>query len=208
MSEPRHTSGLSDAVLALIVEQTARSNWVSLIQHAYLAGRQLRRLLGQATARFHLCDSEFLVLWTCQQATPAGVPQGDLTGLLCLSPAQLSSLVYDLRDRGLVQVERPAEDRRRQLLRTTPEGSQLIREIDSELSVIAVPIERTFSTDERRTTSALLERLIRATAGVRDTVLQVAATGPVATHPIAGLVADVAPSGSTDEIDAPVRKAA
>lgn len=211
MSEQKHTVGLSDAVLSLIVDQSATPNWVSLIQHAYLAGRQLRRILGQATARFQLCDSEFLVLWTCQQATPAGVPQGDLTGLLCLSPAQLSSLVYDLRDRGLVQVERPVEDRRRQLLRTTEAGSQLIREIDAELSVIAIPIDRHFSHEQRRTTSSLLERLIRATAGMRDEALRLGIDSPVAVTVTGGpsfTNGTTGPDSVSESMDAPIRKAA
>jgi DNA-binding MarR family transcriptional regulator len=209
MSEQKHVVGLSDAVLSLIADQSATPNWVSLIQHAYLAGRQLRRILGQATSRFHLCDSEFLVLWTCQQATPAGVPQGDLTGLLCLSPAQLSSLVYDLRDRGLVQVERPVEDRRRQLLRTTDAGTQLITQIDAELSVIAVPIDRQFTRDQRRATSSLLERLIRATAGMRDEAKRVGpeigiAGSSVSSHGTNIASTEVAP----ENLDPPIRKAA
>jgi len=209
MSEQKNLVGLSDAVLSLITDQSATPNWVSLIQHAYLAGRQLRRILGQATARFQLCDSEFLVLWTCQQATPAGVPQGDLTGLLCLSPAQLSSLVYDLRDRGLVAVERPVEDRRRQLLRTTEAGTQLITQIDSELSVIAVPIDRQFTRDQRRATSSLLERLIRATAGMRDETIRIAPDVGIAGSSLPGLGTLNATTDSLPEnLDPPIRKAA
>lgn len=209
MSEQKLSLGLSDAVLSLIVDQSASPNWVALIQQAYLAGRQLRRILGQATARFQLCDSEFLVLWTCQQATPAGVPQGDLTGLLCLSPAQLSSLVYDLRDRGLVQVERPAEDRRRQLLRTTDAGNQLITQIDSELTVLAAPIDRQFPGEQRRTTSSLLERLIRATAGIREESIRMNVES-VAMPSIGGQIPSTSVSDSVAGVESmlPVRKAA
>jgi len=209
MSEQKQSAGLSDAVLSLIVDQSATPNWVSLIQHAYLAGRQLRRILGQATARFHLCDSEFLVLWTCQQATPAGVPQGDLTGLLCLSPAQLSSLVYDLRDRGLVQVERPAEDRRRQLLRTTDAGNQLITQIDSELSIIAVPMDRQFTLEQRRATSSLLERLIRATVGMRHEAIRIGpgfGASEDSTHVAGTTITAIDPT--PEGLEPPIRKAA
>lgn len=194
MSEPKHVVGLPDAILSLVADPSEKPGWVSLIQHAYLAGRQLRRILAHATARFQLCDSEFLVLWTCQQATPAGVPQGELTGLLCLSPAQLSSLVYDLRDRGLVQVERPVEDRRRQLLRTTDAGRELITQVDIELESLAQPIEQRFSLDERRTTSSLLERLIRATAVVRE--------------PAPKLAESLDATATIHHVESPVRKAA
>lgn len=168
MTELNRTGGEPDARLTLVGGTPEAPGWVTLIQHAYLAGRQLRRILGHATARFQLCDSEFLVLWMCQQASPAGVPQGELTGLLCLSPAQLSSLVYDLRDRGLVQVERPVEDRRRQLLRTTDAGRQLIAHVDLELASIARPMDEPFSPADRSATNGLLERLIQVAAGLRE----------------------------------------
>lgn len=169
MHEAHPRTGPSpDVVISRVVDPSATPDWVALIHQSYLAGRQLRRVLAQATARFHLCDSEFMVLWTCHRATPAGVPQGELTSLLCLSPAQLSSLVYDLRDRGYVQVERPVEDRRRQLLWATDSGRGLIAQVDAELSALSVALDGQFSAEQRRATGALLERLIRATAGLRN----------------------------------------
>src|SRR5688500_5236855 len=81
----------------------AAERLLHLIQSAGSASRHLRRWLGERLERFDLAESELVVLWLCAQERPrGGWVQGELAQAAGLSPAQTSSLVERLRQRGLM----------------------------------------------------------------------------------------------------------
>jgi MarR family transcriptional regulator, lower aerobic nicotinate degradation pathway regulator len=85
--------------------------------------------------------------------------QGEIADSLGYDRSQLVGILDDLQERGLVERERDREDRRRHLVRLTPEGKTCL----TELRAIAKGVEKGFfaplTADERRTLHELLARL-------------------------------------------------
>jgi len=122
--------------------------WLDCLHHLLSCGRVLRDdLVGQLT-RYGLTEAEFWLLWTCRQATAAGVPdwqgiaQNELAAAMMVSPPQVSVLVERLRRKGLLQGERSPDDRRRQLWRLASGGQAMLQEIVVGLSGWAARLDR------------------------------------------------------------------
>jgi len=133
--------------------------WIHVMQVVSLCNRQLRRALADATALCHLSDTEFFLLWACHEGPQHGVGQHDMASVLGVSGAQMSGMVYDLRDRGLILLDRPAWDRRRQLLQITPNGRSLLDQTLSNLAPLARELERAVPDHELATLLALISQM-------------------------------------------------
>ena len=85
--------------------------------------------------------------------------QGEIADTLDYDRSQLVGILDDLQERGLVERERDREDRRRHIVRLTPQGKTCL----DELRGIAKGVEKEFfavlSADERRTLHELLAKL-------------------------------------------------
>ncbi len=126
------------------------AEWVTIIQRVWSCGRQLRRWLSEQLAPWELTDSEFLLLFSCSQACGEGLAQQDLGGALGISPARVSNHVERLSRRELIQVTRPVRDRRRQTLRLTPAGVQLVDVVLARLAPQAASLERSAAAEQRQ----------------------------------------------------------
>ena len=93
-----------------------------LVHRTSGAGRLLRRLLADLAATAGLSDAELLLVWLCTGQSQGWV-QVDLAIAVGLSPAQTSGMVERLRQRGLIEMQRLATDRRRQVWRATTTGA-------------------------------------------------------------------------------------
>lgn len=134
-----------------------------LIQAADAAGRHLRRWLADRLVRFQLSETEFCVLWLCRDADGhGGRVQGDVAQAAGISPAQTSSLVERLRQRGLIAMQRSAIDRRRQVWRLLSEGEELLGRIRSGLESVAHRLDSLVSPEEQEAAARLFDRLVDA----------------------------------------------
>jgi DNA-binding MarR family transcriptional regulator len=124
-------------------------HWLDLVTQISLCGRQMRRMLGEVTLPWNLSDTEFLCLWSCAQGAGNGMAQHDLAVSLGVSAAQMSGLVYDLRDRGLLVLERPARDRRRQQLRITGAGQLLLHRVLESMTGLLAELDRQVPGDDQ-----------------------------------------------------------
>jgi len=127
-----------------------------LIHWTSAASRHLRRRLADVAATVELTENELLVVWLC---SGTGRIQIDLAGAIGVSPAQMSGLVERLRARGLVAMHRLIVDRRRQIWRTTAEGSDLLTRIAKPLAELSLAISRDLSAEQLQSTESLCERL-------------------------------------------------
>lgn len=136
---------------------------LDLIQAAGSAGRQLRRWLTDRLVRFDLTDSEFRVLWLCSQSrNSGGWVQGDLAQATGISPAQTSSLVERLRQRGLIDMKRSTIDRRRQVWHLLNQGEDLLGRIRSGLQNVAHRLDALVAPEEQEAAARLFDRLVDA----------------------------------------------
>src|SRR5688500_1812462 len=130
-----------------------------LIHRANSAGRRLRRLLAEYVAQWNLGDNEFLVLWLCGSRPYQGLGQGELAAAIGVSPAQMSSLVERLRQRGMIAVERSTGDRRRQVWQAAAPGQELLAEVRVGLEVLASRLDRQIAPAMQATAEDLFDRL-------------------------------------------------
>lgn len=140
----------------------AAERWAHLIQQSSLCGRQLRRLLAQHIVRWNISDTEFLVLWACNQALEKGLAQNELASMLGVSAAQMSGLAYDLRDRTLVSFERNERDRRVQVLRISGMGRMLLTDILADLEPVVAKFGQFIGEAEQRAAEQMFDHLTRA----------------------------------------------
>ena len=122
--------------------------------HAILqSGRELRQRLAAVGHARHLSDSELLLLWACSRpptvaddekalgeatsseqvpggegASGAGHSEAGLAGPLGLSGGELSGMLYDLRDRGLVRFSRVPDGDTRQRIELSADGQTVLAE--------------------------------------------------------------------------------
>lgn len=98
-----------------------------LFRTLLLVGRALGTLADEAIRPSGLLEAEFRVLMQLY-SRPDGVGHpGELCAGSAHSPANISRITDTLVERGLISRSASEQDRRRMILRVTPEGEQLIR---------------------------------------------------------------------------------
>ena len=148
---------------------TGDERLLQLIHRASHAGRALRRLLADQAAEQGLSDAELLVIWLCERGP--GLAQVELSAEVGMSPAQMSVTVERLRQRRLIDMQRSAVDRRRQVWRTTEDGLRLLVTARQGLAAAAKQLDQIVPTDHQQTAGALCEWLAEAmqqTGGLRS----------------------------------------
>lgn len=117
------------------------------LAHAILqAGRELRQRLATVGHSRHLSDTELLLLWACSKPPAPVADDGDtreegyseagLAGPLGLSGGELSGILYDLRDRGLLRFSRVPDGDTRQQIELTASGRDLLVEASEAFNVV------------------------------------------------------------------------
>lgn len=147
----------------------AAARWVALAQRMLACSRAFRDELAHYAADWPINEQEFLLLWTCREAPPAGVSQTELAERLAVSAAQVSGLVEKLRCERFLEGHRGEHDRRRQLWRLTPEGQTLLAGCLADLVAWAESLDRRLGSDAVRALCHWLDQL--AAAGLQSAVL-------------------------------------
>jgi DNA-binding MarR family transcriptional regulator len=97
--------------------------------------RLVRHELTRALAVHGVGESQFSILWICQQACGEGISQSDIASRLAISTAHVSGLVEQLRRAGWLDGHRDEADRRRQVWRTTVAGQNFVAALVASLTV-------------------------------------------------------------------------
>jgi DNA-binding MarR family transcriptional regulator len=129
---------------------------LQLLLHLSATSRTLRRRLADLAARVGLTEHELLAVWLC---LTAGRAQSELATMLGISPAQMSGLVERLRGRGFIELQRPAQDRRRHIWRTSACGREVLAGTVPGLQELSRELVGQLSEEERRALLALSQRL-------------------------------------------------
>lgn len=136
---------------------------VELLYRVQSASRKLSRsveslIAPQEPSLSHLLDHELLLLWSCSHAA-ADQSQKQLADALGISPPQISALVERLRVQGDLAAERSTTDRRRQVLKVTPQGSSRLAAALAQLMPLAEQVASQLTAAERELLPISLDRL-------------------------------------------------
>ncbi|MFO0884245.1 MAG: hypothetical protein U0894_08665 [Pirellulales bacterium] len=151
-SRPLPSSAEPVLALPLAPEMAAREvllldDLASLTLSVFRAHQLLGNTLTQLASKHGLTTSELLVVWLCTReaeslpdrngdaARESGWVQNDIAAALAFSPAQTSSVVDKLQQRGLLSIARSQNERRRQICQTTLQGQQLLAQLCAEWEV-------------------------------------------------------------------------
>jgi DNA-binding MarR family transcriptional regulator len=131
---------------------------------SYLAGAAARvghRLLVDALAAHDLRLPHFAVLTALSDFGP--LPQHELADRLAINRSHLVGYLDDLQERGVVQRERDARDRRRQNVALTASGRTQLRRLHEVALRSQDVFLQALTEQERQTLVALLRRVIADT---------------------------------------------
>jgi DNA-binding MarR family transcriptional regulator len=128
-------------------ETVLAERWTAVVRGLSVCSRRMRRHLAEAASEEGLNDTEFLLLAACRGASERGWAQSQLAEGVGLSAAQVSGLVENLRQRGWLQAQPSARDRRRQHWVLTQAGGQLLERVWRRMQNAAVRWQRTLGSD-------------------------------------------------------------
>jgi len=108
--------------------------WIEVLEGVAASTRLVRHELTRALAVHGVGESQFSILWICQQASEEGISQSDIANQLAISTAHVSGLVEQLRRSGWLDGHRDLADRRRQVWRTTAAGQEFVAALVASLA--------------------------------------------------------------------------
>ena len=126
-----------------------------------ILGRDITARLDEALQPAGLAELEFRTLLTIFARDGSASP-GDLSASLAQSPANLTRISDVLVGRGLVVREISEQDRRRTLLKITPSGEKLLRELLPQMASYTTALFDGFSSDDKSRLLGDLKRLLGA----------------------------------------------
>jgi MarR family transcriptional regulator, negative regulator of the multidrug operon emrRAB len=132
---------------------------ILLCRLAMHVGREMAVMFEQQIRPFGLAEAEFRVLTTLFSQPDGVAHPGDLCVRASQSPANMSRISDALVSRGLITRVSSLHDRRRMVLRITPEGEQFVRQLLPKLLVPLREMLKGFPEAEQREMTAQLKRL-------------------------------------------------
>lgn len=127
-----------------------------------LLGREFNNMRDDRLQPLGLNEVEFRALLWLLSFPNEGASPGGLCSKLGQSPANITRLTDILVERGLVAREPDEADRRRLILRVTPQGEQVVSEVLPSVAANLRSIFTDFSDAERALLLTLLKRLAEA----------------------------------------------
>jgi DNA-binding MarR family transcriptional regulator len=120
--------------------------------------RGARRRIEQAIAPTGLRPTELLALQHLRERGPSA--QQALAGLLGIDATNLVAVLNSLEDGNLIDRRRDRADRRRAIIALSPEGQQLLADLDRSLLRVDDQILASLTGAERQTLYALLAKAV------------------------------------------------
>jgi len=122
-------------------------------------GREITAMLEHQIRPFGLAEAEFRVLSTLFSQPDGTAHPGDLCPRVAQSPANMSRISDALVSRNLITRVLSEQDRRRMVLRITPQGEELVRRLLPQLWGPVRSLMAQFPDAEQQQLIALLKRL-------------------------------------------------
>ena len=141
-----------------VTSSGSRVQGASSLLIAQLA-RGTRRQMEQAIAPTGLRPTELLALQHLRERGPSA--QQALAELIGIDATNLVAVLNSLEDGGLIDRRRDRADRRRAIIALSPQGEQLLTDLDRSLLRVDDQILAPLTGTERQTLHALLTKAVR-----------------------------------------------
>ena len=141
-----------------VTSSGSRVQGASSLLIAQLA-RGTQRRIEQAIAPIGLRRNELLVLQHLRERGPSA--QQTLIELIGIDATNLVAVLNSLEDGGLIDRRRDRADRRRAIIALSPQGEQLLTDLDRSLLRVDDQILAPLTGTERQTLHALLTKAVR-----------------------------------------------
>lgn len=137
---------------------TARA-WAALAESIAQCQHAVRAAIARSARQAGLSEAQFALLWACG-ASPTGLSQNELAARIGLSAAHISGLVEQLNSRRLIDGQRAATDRRRQVWRLSNTGRGALAGVLVEIETWASPVDGRLGSEARSRIDADLRLLV------------------------------------------------
>ena len=134
-----------------------------LLNHAAI---HAHRLVSEGFAAEGYRKPHFTVLVALAEFGPAS--QAALGRRLSIDRSDMAAVIGDLERDGLIARWRDADDRRRNVVRLTPEGTELLERLDARLEEAQDALLAPLDATERRELHRLLTRVVEHHAGTPE----------------------------------------
>jgi MarR family transcriptional regulator, negative regulator of the multidrug operon emrRAB len=134
-------------------------NQVLLIRMVLFLAHDFSQLMDQHIRPYGLAEGEFRVLMALFSQPENTAHPTDLCARSSQSPANMSRICDALVTRDLITRDLSAQDRRKMVLRTTPKGDQLVRDLLPAMFSGLRQVFSEFEAGDQETLIALLKRL-------------------------------------------------
>ena len=141
-----------------VTSSGSRVQGASSLLIAQLA-RGTRRQMEQAIAPTGLRPTELLALQHLRERGPSA--QQALAELIGIDATNLVAVLNSLEDGGLIDRRRDRADRRRAIIALSPQGEQLLTDLDRSLLRVDDQILAPLTGTERQTLHALLAKAVK-----------------------------------------------
>jgi MarR family transcriptional repressor of emrRAB len=132
---------------------------VLLTRLVLLLSHDLTSMLAHHIRPFGLGEGEFRVLMTLFSQPDGSANPTELCARATQSPANMSRICDALVDRELITRVASVADRRKMVLRISPKGEQLVRDLLPSLFAALRRVFERFSVEEQRSMAVQLKRL-------------------------------------------------
>jgi len=113
-----------------------------------VASSAVRRALNDICEQHGILASQYNILRILDGGPPEGYPRCDIIDRMIDRGPDVTRLVDELEEQGLVERQRSQEDRRMMMHRITDEGRALLHEVTDDLGVVRDRFDEALSDEE------------------------------------------------------------
>lgn len=130
-----------------------------------VASAAVRGELNEICARHGILASQYNILRILAGGPPNGYPRCDIIDRMIDQGPDVTRLVDELEEKGLVERQRSEEDRRKMMHRITEKGRELLQDVTDDLGVVRDQFDETFADDELETLSQFCTHIVQKFEG-------------------------------------------
>jgi len=137
---------------------------LDLFRHLAITYHVVENLAEKQVARYNLSLAKMRILWWLKMRDDEGIEGGgllpsELSRFQGVTPNTMSSLLTSLRESGLIEQINHPQDRRKRIIKITPDGLDLLKQVGPEHTNFLRELFADLSEEERHILITLLKNI-------------------------------------------------